>query len=42
MHDVLIAKLVKLNVYVRFLEQGKIEKISGDKMKQIIKIKNGI
>ncbi|MGZ3158875.1 MAG: YajQ family cyclic di-GMP-binding protein, partial [Burkholderiaceae bacterium] len=40
--DVLTAKLVKRNVDVRFLDIGKIEKIGGDKVKQIIKIKNGI
>jgi uncharacterized protein YajQ (UPF0234 family) len=27
---------------VRFLDLGKIEKIGGDKVKQVIKIKNGI
>jgi uncharacterized protein YajQ (UPF0234 family) len=27
---------------VRFLDAGKIEKIGGDKVKQVIKIKNGI
>lgn len=40
--DVLTAKLVKRNVDVRFLDIGKIEKIGGDKVKQSIKIKNGI
>lgn len=40
--DVLTNKLVKRNVDVRFLDLGKIEKIGGDKVKQIIKIKNGI
>ena len=40
--DVLTNKLVKRNVDVRFLDLGKIEKISGDKVKQVIKIKNGI
>ena len=40
--DVLTNKLVKRNVDVRFLDIGKIEKIGGDKVKQIIKIKNGI
>lgn len=40
--DVMTNKLVKRNVDVRFLEKGKIEKIGGDKVKQIIKIKNGI
>lgn len=40
--DVLTAKLTKRKVDVRFLDQGKIEKIGGDKVKQVIKIKNGI
>lgn len=40
--DVLTAKLVKRNVDVRFLDIGKIEKIGGDRVKQAIKIKNGI
>lgn len=42
LRDVLINKLVKRGVDVRFLDEGKIEKIGGDKVKQIIKIKNGI
>ena len=40
--DVLTNKLVKRNVDVRFLDIGKIEKTGGDKVKQLIKIKNGI
>jgi hypothetical protein len=40
--DVLTAKLTKRNVDVRFMDVGKIEKIGGDKVKQVIKIKNGI
>jgi hypothetical protein len=40
--DVLTAKLTKRNVDVRFMDLGKIEKIGGDKVKQGIKIKNGI
>ncbi len=40
--DVLTAKLTKRNVDVRFMDLGKIEKIGGDKVKQSIKIKNGI
>jgi uncharacterized protein YajQ (UPF0234 family) len=40
--DVLTAKLTKRSVDVRFMDQGKIEKIGGDKVKQIIRIKNGI
>ena len=40
--DILRNKLAKRNVDVRFLDIGKIEKIGGDKVKQVIKIKNGI
>jgi uncharacterized protein YajQ (UPF0234 family) len=40
--DVLTNKLSKRKVDVRFLDTGKIEKIGGDKVKQVIKIKNGI
>jgi uncharacterized protein YajQ (UPF0234 family) len=40
--DVLINKLGKRSVDVRFLDEGKIEKIGGDKVKQVIKIKNGL
>ena len=40
--DVLVNKLTKRQVDVRFLDEGKIEKIGGDKVKQIIKIRNGI
>ncbi|RJG05574.1 YajQ family cyclic di-GMP-binding protein [Noviherbaspirillum cavernae] len=40
--DVLTGKMTKRNVDVRFLDMGKIEKIGGDKVKQVIKIKNGI
>lgn len=40
--DVLTGKLVKRGVDVRFLDIGKVEKTGGDKVKQVIKIKNGI
>ena len=41
--DVLTNKLAKRKVDVRFLDDsGKIEKIGGDKVKQVVKIKNGI
>ncbi|MFL6660093.1 MAG: YajQ family cyclic di-GMP-binding protein [Massilia sp.] len=40
--DVLTNKLSKRKVDVRFLDMGKIEKIGGDKVKQVIKVKNGI
>jgi len=41
--DVLLAKLSKRNVDVRFLDlAGKIEKIGGDKVKQAVAVKSGI
>ncbi|ODV44098.1 YajQ family cyclic di-GMP-binding protein [Cupriavidus sp. UYMMa02A] len=40
--DVLINKMAKRNVDVRFLDYGKVEKISGDKVKQVITIKKGV
>jgi len=42
LREVMLNKLSKRGVDVRFLDNGKIEKIGGDKIKQIIKIKNGI
>lgn len=41
-NDVLVAKLAKRGVDVRFLDAGKVEKIGGDKVKQVVKVKNGI
>ncbi|TFW28488.1 YajQ family cyclic di-GMP-binding protein [Duganella callida] len=40
--DVLIGKLGKRKVDVRFLEDGDVKKIGGDKVRQVIKVKNGI
>ena len=40
--DILRNKLTKRNVDVRFLDKGKVEKIGGDKVKQVITVKNGI
>src|SRR4051812_39581628 len=40
--DVLRGRLAKRNVDVRSLEVGTAEKISGDKVKQPVKVKNGI
>ncbi len=40
--DILRNKLTKRNVDVRFLDMGKVEKIGGDKVKQVIKVRNGI
>lgn len=41
--DILVAKLAKRNVDVRFLDtSAKVEKIGGDKVKQLVKVKAGI
>ncbi|GAB3629173.1 nucleotide-binding protein [Pandoraea terrae] len=40
--DVLISKMAKRQVDVRFLDYGKIEKVSGDKVKQVITVKKGV
>ncbi|MFN3738247.1 YajQ family cyclic di-GMP-binding protein [Hydrogenophaga sp.] len=40
--DILRNKLTKRNVDVRFLDMGKVEKIGGDKVKQVAKVRNGI
>ena len=41
-NDVLRNKLSKSAVDARFLEPGKVEKIGGDKVKQVSKVRNGI
>lgn len=40
--DVLTGKMAKRKVDVRFLDEGKIEKTGGDRVKQIVTVKNGI
>jgi len=40
--DVLANKLAKRNVDPRFLDKGKVEKIGGDKVKQVVKVRSGI
>ena len=40
--DILRNKLTKRNVDVRFLDKGKVEKIGGDKVKQVVKVRSGI
>ncbi len=40
--DILKNKLTKRGVDVRFIDAGKIEKIGGDKVKQVLKVRNGI
>lgn len=40
--DILIAKLAKRNVDVRCLDYGKLEKVSGNKVKQTVTIQVGV
>lgn len=40
--DVLIGKLAKRNVDVRFLDYGAVQKIGGDKVKQPITVRHGV
>ena len=40
--DILMAKLTKRNVDVRCLDKGQIEKISGNKVKQVVTVKIGL
>lgn len=41
--DILVAKLTKRNVDARFLDKSaKVEKVGGDKVKQVIVVKSGI
>lgn len=41
-YDVLVNKMSKRGIDARVLDESKKEKVSGNKMKEIIKIKNGI
>ena len=40
--DVLHNKMTKRGVDIRFLDKGDVQKIGGDKVKQVIKVRNGI
>ena len=40
--DVLTGKLTKRGVDVRYLAQGDVQKIGGDKVKQVVKVRSGI
>ena len=40
--DILTSKLTKRSVDVRFLDKGETQKIGGDKVKQVFKVRNGI
>jgi uncharacterized protein YajQ (UPF0234 family) len=40
--DVLVAKMAKRNVDVRFLDHGEVQKAGGDKVRQVVKVRSGI
>ena len=40
--EILQVKMAKRNVDVRYLDIGKVEKIGGDKVKQVVKVREGI
>jgi cyclic-di-GMP-binding protein len=40
--DLLTGKLTKRNVDVRFLDKGEVQKIGGDRVKQVLKVRSGI
>ncbi len=40
--DILTSKLAKRNVDVRFLDKGDMQKVGGDKVKQVVKVRSGI
>jgi len=40
--DVLVNKLSKRNVDVRFLDKGEVQKAGGDKVRQVVKVRSGI
>jgi hypothetical protein len=41
-YDILTAKLARRNVDVRFLDRSEVEKVGGNKVKQIVTIKKGV
>jgi cyclic-di-GMP-binding protein len=40
--DILTNKLAKRDVDVRFLDKGAVQKVGGDKVKQVVKVRSGI
>lgn len=42
LRDVLVAKCAKRSVDVRFLDYGPVQKIGGDKVKQVITVRHGV
>ncbi len=41
-YDILVGKMAKRNVDVRFLEKGDVLRVGGDKVKQPLKVRSGI
>ena len=41
-HDILVSKMAKRNVDVRFLDKGEVQKMGSDKVKQVLKVRSGI
>ena len=41
-YDILTAKLAKRSVDVRYLDRGGVEKVSGNKVKQVVTVKEGV
>ena len=41
-YDVLISKMAKRNVDVRSIKKGNVEKVGGDKVKQVITVRTGV
>lgn len=40
--DILVGKLAKRNVDVRFLDKGEVQRAGGDRVKQVVKVRSGI
>ena len=40
--DILVGKLAKRSVDVRFLDKGEVQKMGGDKVKRVVKVRSGI
>lgn len=40
--DILTSKLTKRNVDVRYLDKGDVQKVGGDRVKRVFKVRNGI
>lgn len=40
--DILTSKLAKRSVDLRFLDKGDVQKVGGDKVKQVVKVRSGI